>query len=164
MERDWGGGRTHTTATPPTVSLTDSATGWWEFVRSAPDSRLSGLVAGRCGYRERAQTSVRRRLAATSLIPVILSFGERLEVEEIADGQGAGRSYESLVAGFQPGHALTRFTGSQFALNLYLTPLGVYRILGIPGSALALGGARSGRRRPQPRVSAGPVGVASHME
>ena len=51
--------------------LTDSATGWWEFVRSAPDSRLSGLVAGRCGYRERAQTSVRRRLAATSLIPIL---------------------------------------------------------------------------------------------
>jgi hypothetical protein len=75
MERDWGGGRMHTTATaaatPPTVSLTDSATGWWEFVRSAPDSRLSGLVAGRCGYRERAQTSVRRRLAATSLIPIL---------------------------------------------------------------------------------------------
>jgi hypothetical protein len=62
-----------------------------------------------------------------------------VEVEEIADGQGAGRSYESLVAGFQPSHALTRFTGSQFALNLYLTPLGVYRILGIPGSALAWG-------------------------
>jgi len=62
-----------------------------------------------------------------------------VEVEEIADGQGAGRSYESLVAGFQPGRALTRFTGSQFALNLYLTPLGVYRILGIPGSALAWG-------------------------
>ena len=143
MERDWQGGRLHTTAAtaapPHTVSLAESATGWWEFVRSAPDSRLKGLVAGRFGYRERAQASVRRRLAATSLIPVILSFGERLEVEEIAGGQGAGRSYESLVAGLQPGHALTRFTGSQLALNLYLTPLGVYRILGIPGSALAWG-------------------------
>jgi AraC-like DNA-binding protein len=143
MEQDWQGGRVHTKAAdavpPPTVSLAESATGWWEFTRSAPDSRLSGLVVGRCGYRERAQTSVRRRLPATSLIPVILSFGERLEVEELADGEGAGRSYESLVAGFQPGHALTRFTGSQFALNLYLSPLGVYRILGIPGSALAWG-------------------------
>jgi AraC-like DNA-binding protein len=68
-----------------------------------------------------------------------LSFGERLEVEELADGEGAGRSYESFVAGFQAGHALTQFTGSQFALQLYLTPLGVYRILGIPGSALAWG-------------------------
>jgi transposase len=55
----------------PDRHIFTSATGWWEFVRSAPDSRLSGLVAGRCGYRERAQTSVRRRLAATSLIPVI---------------------------------------------------------------------------------------------
>ena len=63
----------------------------------------------------------------------------RLEVDEIADGQGAGRSYESLVAGFQPGYALTRFTGSQIGLRLCLTPLGVYRILGIPGSAVAWG-------------------------
>jgi hypothetical protein len=108
-------------------------------VHSAPDSRLRGLVAGRCGYRERAQASVRRRLPATSLIPVILSFGERLEVDELADGHGAGRSYESFVAGYQPGHALTRFTGSQFALQVYLTPVGVYRILGIPGSALSWG-------------------------
>ncbi len=34
---------------------------------------------------------------------------------------------------------LTRFTGSQFGLRLCLSPLGVYRILGIPGSALAWG-------------------------
>jgi AraC-like DNA-binding protein len=119
------------------VSRVESATGWWEFVRAAPGPRLSGLVAGRCGYRERAQTSVRRRLPATTLIPVVLSFGERLEVVDLVDGDGAGRSYESFVAGFQPGHALTGFTGSQFALQLYLTPLGVYRIFGIPGSALA---------------------------
>ena len=80
MERDWQGGRAQSPATntvpPPSVSRTESATGWWEFVRSAPDSRLSGLVARRWGYRERAQTSVRRGLPATSLIPVILSFGD----------------------------------------------------------------------------------------
>jgi len=143
VERDWGGGRVDTGAvdrvSAPAVSRVESATGWWEFVRSAPDPRLRGLVAGRVGYRERAQTSVPRRLPATSLIPVVLSFGERLEVVELVDGTGAGRSYESLVAGLQPGHALTRFTGSQFALNVYLTPLGVYRILGTPGSVLARG-------------------------
>jgi AraC-like DNA-binding protein len=143
VEQDWGGGRVDTGAvdrvSPPTVSRVESATGWWEFVRSAPDPRLRGLVAGRVGYRERAQTNVPRRIPATSLIPVVLSFGQRLEVVELVDGEGAGRPYESLVAGFQPGHALTRFTESQFALNLYLTPLGVYRILGIPGSALARG-------------------------
>ena len=143
MERDWRGGRPHRPAgdavPTPAVSRVESATGWWEFVWGAPDPRLRGLVAGRSGYRERAQAPVQRRLPATSLIPVILSFGERLEVVEILDGQGAGRSYGSLVAGFQPGHALTRFSGAQFALQLYLTPLGAYRILGIPGSALAWG-------------------------
>ena len=142
MTRDWQGGQLHragkNAVQPPTVSRVDSATGWWEFVRAAPDPRLRGLVAGRVGYRERAQVALRRRLPATSLIPVILSFGERLEVVELVDGQGAGRSYGSLVAGFQPGHAVTQFTGAQFALQLYLTPLGAYRLLRTPGSALAL--------------------------
>jgi AraC-like DNA-binding protein len=124
---------------PPAVSRVDSATGWWEFVRGAPDPRLRGLVAGQFGYRERAQVAVQRRLPATSLIPVVLSFGERLEAVEMVDGQGAGRSYESLVAGYQPGHALIRIAGAQFRLQLYLTPLGAYRILGIPGSDLAWG-------------------------
>jgi AraC-like DNA-binding protein len=143
IERDWGGGRLHRTAgdalPPPAVSRVESATGWWEFVRAAPDPRLRGLVAGRFGYRERTQAPIQRRLPATSLIPVVLSLGDRLEVVEVVDGQGAGRSYESLLAGFQPGHALTRITGAQFGLRMYLTPLGAYRILGIPGSALAWG-------------------------
>jgi hypothetical protein len=64
IERDWEGGRPHRAARdallPPAVSRVDSATGWWEFVRGAPDPRLRGLVAGQFGYRERAQVAVQR--------------------------------------------------------------------------------------------------------
>lgn len=127
------------TSAPVTVSRVDSATGWWEFARSAPDPRLRGLVASHCGFREWARWPVQRRQPASTLIPVIMSFGSRLDVIECVSGKGAGRSYGSFVAGFQPGYAITRFTGTQFGVQVDLTPLGAYRILGIPGSALAHG-------------------------
>jgi AraC-like DNA-binding protein len=76
-------------------------------------------------------------MAANSLIPLILSFGPRLDVVDKPGGEGAGRSYVSFVAGLHPGPTLTQVEGSQFGLQVYLTPLGAYQILGIPGAALA---------------------------
>jgi AraC-like DNA-binding protein len=138
--RRTGTGTAFADASPPVkVFRLDSATARSEFVRGAPDPRLRGLVASRCGYREWAQWPVRRRQPASSLIPVIISFGSRLDVIECVGGKAAGRSYGSFVVGFQPGYAITRFTGTQFGVQVDLTPLGAYRIFGIPGSALAHG-------------------------
>ena len=119
------------------MTRVESATGWWEFVRRPTDRRLADLVAGHCGYRETARRPLRRQMAANSLIPLILSFGPRLDVVDKPGGEGAGRSYVSFVAGLHPGPTLTQVEGSQFGLQVYLTPLGAYQILGIPGAALA---------------------------
>jgi AraC-like DNA-binding protein len=123
-------------ATPLQVTRVESATGWWEFARGEVDRRLSGVVTGLCGYRERASGALQRRMPASSRVPLILSFGEQLEVLDMADGEGAGCSYESFVAGFHPGYAVTRYEGAQFGLQIDLTPLGAYRVFGIPGAAL----------------------------
>jgi AraC-like DNA-binding protein len=123
---------------PVRMSRVESATGWWEFARrSSPGPGLAGLVARRTGYREWAPGARRRRQPASSLIPVILSFGDRLQVLELTGGQGADRSYRSFLAGLHPGAGLTQFSGTQFGLQVDLTPLGAYQILGIPGAELA---------------------------
>jgi AraC-like DNA-binding protein len=116
------------------VSRAESATGWWEMVRADPDARLDALVVELCGYRERSQAVVERHMTATSMIPVIVSFGDTIEVDMAGR---VGDSFGSFVAGFHPGPATTRYQDAQFGLQLDLTPLGAYRIFGVPSSALA---------------------------
>jgi AraC-like DNA-binding protein len=98
---------------------------------------LAGLVAGVVGLTERAPGVVRRRQPAGSLLPLVLSFGDRLAVDALSDGDGAGRSYGSFFSGFSTGHASTHFDSGQDCVQVYLTPLGVHRVLGVPGAAVA---------------------------
>ncbi|HEY3923679.1 MAG TPA: helix-turn-helix domain-containing protein [Acidothermaceae bacterium] len=107
-----------------------------ELVRHRP-AGLGGLVAGVVGLRERSTAVIERRQPAGSLTMVRLSLGDRLAVTDLAVGEGAGRSYESFVAGFMPGHSGTRYSGGQDCIQLYLTPRGVRRLLGVPSSELA---------------------------
>jgi AraC-like DNA-binding protein len=107
-----------------------------ELVRHHP-AGLEGLVAGVVGLRERSVAVVERRQPAGSLTMVRLSLGDRLVVTDLAVGEGAGRSYGSFVAGFMPGHTGTQYLGGQDCIQLYLTPCGVRRLLGVPSGELA---------------------------
>jgi len=107
-----------------------------ELVRHHP-AGFAGLVAGVVGLREHAGGVVHRRQPAGSLTMVRLSLGDRLAITELSDGHGAGRNYDSFVAGFMPGYADTRYAGRQDCIQLYLTPRGVARILGVPGGELS---------------------------
>lgn len=113
---------------------TESATGWSELARWRPDPRLSGLVTGVCGYRERSRAPVTRQPPAASTIPVILSFGDTLEVD--LSGRPAAW-FGSFVAGLHPGPAHLSHQGRQGGLQIDLTPLGAFRLLQVPGAALA---------------------------
>lgn len=107
-----------------------------ELVRHRPHPSLAGLVAGIVGSYEHADDAIERRQPAGSLLPLVVSFGDPLEVISLSDGEGTGR-YCSFIAGFMPGHAATRFVGTQRCVQVYLTPLGAYRLLGLPGHELA---------------------------
>ncbi|MCC2593792.1 hypothetical protein LKO27_10285 [Tessaracoccus sp. OS52] len=107
-----------------------------ELVRHRPHPCLAGLVAGFVGSHERADDPVERRQPAGSLLPLVVSFGDPLDVISLSEGEGTGR-YSSFIAGFMPGHATTRFVGTQRCVQVYLTPLGAYRLLGLPGRELA---------------------------
>jgi AraC-like DNA-binding protein len=107
-----------------------------ELVRHRP-AGLGGLVAGVVGLRERSAAVVERRQPAGSLTLVRLSLGDRLTVTDLAVGEGGGRSYASFVAGFMPGHSGTQYPAGQDCIQLYLTPRGVRRLLGVPSAELA---------------------------
>lgn len=106
------------------------------LVRHQVPPLLDGLVAGIVGFHEYAAHPITRRQPAGSLIPVILSSGTILDVTGLSDGIGVG-AYRSFVAGFMPGHATTTFEGEQRCIQIYLTPLGVQRLLATPGRELA---------------------------
>ena len=106
------------------------------LLRHAVNPLLDGFVAGIVGFRERSGDVVTRRQHAGSLIPVILSSGPSLEITALSEGIGVG-THSSFVAGFMPGHATTAFEGEQLCIQIYLTPLGVQRLLALPGRDLA---------------------------
>ena len=107
-----------------------------ELIRRRPHPGLAGLIAGLVGSHERSDGVIERRQPAGSLLPLVLSFGDPLTVVSLSDGDGVGRHF-SFVAGFMPGHATTRASGTQRCVQVYLTPLGAYRLLGLPGRDLA---------------------------
>ncbi|MFF2495350.1 helix-turn-helix domain-containing protein [Agromyces sp. NPDC058064] len=106
------------------------------LVRHPVRPELAGLVAGVVGHHELVDRPVVRRQVAGSLIPLVLSFGTPLDVLDLSAGEGRGRR-TSFVAGIMPGHATTSFEHEQHCLQVYLTPLGVVRLLGLPGRELA---------------------------
>lgn len=69
-------------------------------------------------------------------MPLVVSFGRPLEVESLSEGTGAG-THASFVAGFSAGYASTWFDSAQDCVQVYLTPLGVRRVLGVPGQHVA---------------------------
>lgn len=116
---------------PVSLTKTETPLGWWELAVSRP---ADGPVARFCGYRERSVGTVARTMPAGSLVPLIISFGESLELDYPDD---RAERLESFVAGLHPGPATTRYTGGQFGLQVDLTPLAAFRLLGIPGAELA---------------------------
>jgi AraC-like DNA-binding protein len=113
------------------ITRTETPLGWSEFALA----RLqNGPIARFCGYRERSTGVVARTMPAGSLVPVIISFGDSLELD-YPDDRAERR--ESFVAGLHPGPATTRFQGGQFGLQVDLTPLGAFQVFGVPGAELA---------------------------
>lgn len=106
------------------------------LVRHPAHPGLRGIVAGMVGYREDTTRRVVRRQPAGSLIPLVVSFGPRLEILDLSHGTGVGLK-ESFVVGMMPGHATTAFTGGQHCLQVYLTPLGASLLFDAPAASIA---------------------------
>ncbi len=95
-----------------------------EVVVSRPCPGLAGQVRGYCGYREAGNVPVRRREVPGGRVAVIVSFGEAIAVDGVAQ--------RSFVAGMHDGPAITEHAGSQHGVQVDLAPLAARSLLGVP--------------------------------
>jgi AraC-like DNA-binding protein len=105
----------------------------WELAVASTSGPASPLVSRLAGFRESSATEVIRTEAAATTVTVIISFGEKLEVEPT---RGDNRPFSSFVAGLQQGPALTRHPGTLQCLQIDLSPLAAFQLFGVPGHHL----------------------------
>ncbi|MGH9246566.1 MAG: helix-turn-helix domain-containing protein [Acidimicrobiales bacterium] len=97
---------------------------------------LAAYVDGYCGYVERAAHRVRRREMPSGRVPLIVSFGDPIDVAATSERRPADRLV-SFVAGFSEGYGVTEHAGRQHGIEVNLSPLGIYRLLGVDADELA---------------------------
>jgi AraC-like DNA-binding protein len=121
---------------PIAISRHRSELGAWEMATRQAHPALRGYVGGYCGYWERTPRPLRRREVPSTTVPLIISFGEPIDVSW--PGQGtASRGLTSFVAGVHDRPVVTEHAGSQHGIEVMLTPLGAYTLLGVPMRELA---------------------------
>lgn len=112
--------------------------GSWEAVFAAPDPRLRGAIVGEYqGWHETAPLPVFRRQMPVIMVPVILNFGPHWEVGSPRTENGALLPYDSFIAGLHDQSADTLSGGDSACLQVNLTPLGAFRLLGLPMHEIA---------------------------
>ena len=111
--------------------------GWWEMAFRDAHPGLDGYVGRMCGYEERSPAALCRREAPGGTVTVIIGLGDTIEIREMSNSPTPhpGR-LTSFVAGFHEGYALVE-SQHQHGIQLDLTPLGAYRLLGLPMSEIA---------------------------
>lgn len=107
----------------------------WAFMQCRPHPALVRDVVGYVGYAEHAIRPVRRREVPGARVPVIISFGDTIQVT----GNAAAVRLASFVPGFNDEYAITEYTGAQRGLQVDLTPLGAFRLLHMTGDELYAG-------------------------
>jgi AraC-like DNA-binding protein len=108
--------------------------GKWELAHGDPDPRLAAHVGRYCGYVERLDTPLRRRELPFAGVVLVVSFGPTIEIRGAG---GPAQVHSSFVAGLDDGPTFTEHGGAQHGVQIDLTPLGAYQVLGVPMSDLA---------------------------
>lgn len=97
-----------------------------EYVAGRPHRALSRHVVRYGGYREYSSVPVRRRQVPVETCTLILSFGPPLRLA----GPAGPSMPASFLAGLHDASVVTEFCGTQHGVQVDLTPLGVYELLG----------------------------------
>jgi AraC-like DNA-binding protein len=122
-------------AVPDRVIRHASELGRWEMVGAAPDRRLRPHVRGYWGYDERTIAFSRRRELATVDAVLIVGFGEPIEVAFPRLGESVRAT--AFVSGLSDCYAVVDSFGHQRGVQVDLTPLGAFLLVGIPMRELA---------------------------
>jgi AraC-like DNA-binding protein len=112
-----------------------SALGRWEMVLARPERSLRPYVRRYCGYDEETVAFSRRRELATPQPVLIVGFGAPIEVS--FPDLGEKTQATAFLAGVSDRYALVDSFGSQRGVQIDLTPLGAFTLLGLPMHELA---------------------------
>ena len=107
------------------------------LVRHAASPRLRGVARDYWGYAEQTAGPLRRRELPSADIIVIVNLGAPLQVAQPSSAPSVIPSGGGFVAGLHETYTLTETAGSQSGVELRLSPLGAYRLLGQSMDALA---------------------------
>lgn len=132
-------GRTSGAAVPAiAVARHDEPGSSWEFALREPHPALAGCLVGYCGYTEQTAEPLRRREVPNGQVTLIIGFGDPIEVVEMSSSPTPSpATVTSFVAGVHHGYALVDNRGRQRGMQIDLTPLGAYRLLGMPMEEIA---------------------------
>jgi AraC-like DNA-binding protein len=115
----------------------DSELGSWEAVYGEPAPRLRPHVRGAyVSFIESATSFVRRLEVPWPGVALIINFGAatRVTMPEQRDGS---EEFSAFVGGLCDTYVHVESTGPSRAIQVNLTPLGAYRVLGSPMDAIA---------------------------
>ncbi|MBW3634622.1 MAG: helix-turn-helix domain-containing protein [Chloroflexi bacterium] len=107
------------------------------LVRRAVSPRLRDVTRDYWGYAEQTGAPLRRRELPSADVIVIVNLGEPLLVEQPRSAVSIIPTGGGFVAGLHETYAVTETAGSQAGVELRLSPLGAYRLLGVPMDALS---------------------------
>jgi len=120
----------------------ESGFGQWEMVRRAPAPALAGLVDGTyCGWTESMSPGPIRRELPSTKVPLIFNFGAGYRIGGPGSTIGAAEEHDSVAIGLYESFAETQAIGPTSGVQVDLTPLGAYQLLGLPMEELAGRGA-----------------------
>lgn len=113
--------------------------GGWRTATTPPHPALRAHLAAYVGYwADWADTAApaRVRTLPTRTTTLIINLGEPLRLLRMPDPAFTAEAFTSFVAGMHDGPGLYEHPGRQCGIQLDLTPLGAYTLLGVPMSEL----------------------------
>jgi hypothetical protein len=116
--------------------LSGEIPGGLALMPGAASPRLRGIVREYWGYAERTEGPLRRRELPSAGIVFIINLGEPLRIAQPGVEPRVVPGGGGFVAGLHESYSLTETAGSQEGIELLLSPLGAYRLLGQPMDAL----------------------------
>ncbi|GAA1775057.1 helix-turn-helix domain-containing protein [Streptomonospora arabica] len=111
-----------------------------ELTAGRPHAALAPLLQAYWGYRYDAGRPVWRREPPMGVVTVVLNLGASFDVGWVSRGPGAchrAREATGFVAGVHDTAAFTADAGAQSGIELNLSPLGAYALLGAPARVYA---------------------------
>jgi AraC-like DNA-binding protein len=104
---------------------------WWRY-ETPWHPALRPYLTGYVGYRDDEHHPMTMRTLPFGSVVVVLSLDEPLHVTAMPDPSFGGARSHAILAGMDDGPGSYTYPGAQTGIQIDLTPLGAYRLLGIP--------------------------------